>query len=461
MKLAILAAALTIGVPAMAIAAFWFSRMRGYLLSLMIFLTVLGAHGSINLLSHELYRGPDRGFEFTAADLVCWALTIAIVSRFPRRIEWFPRNTWLLALFFLNACILAATAAEPLFTAFSLWKCLRIFCLYWCTVNCLRLGTHRRYVWLGYMGAASVLAVLAFQQKYLEGIYRIHGPFDHSNTIPLYANLILPVLLIWGLCDRELPLWRSVASIALSLGLLFAVICTFSRAGIAFAAGCFLCAVVWANLRSASLRVRVRVHATTAVLGLLMAAGIVRVAGPILSRIQTAPKASETARDEFNYAARLMLHDHPFGVGLNNFSYVLTTHTAYRARFEAMKNEETAGVAHHIYWLTAAETGYLGLALYLAIIVRFGWSALRGALRGYGRNKSIHGTLLFGVFLGFCALQASGFYEWAFRLTPVMQLFVIQAAIAVSWAEERPRLRMVPAPVHEPLAIPVRQKSYS
>jgi hypothetical protein len=152
-----------------------------------------------------------------------------------------------------------------------------------------------------------------------------------------------------------------------------------------------------------------------------------------------------------------MLRDHPFGVGLNNFSYVLTSHTEYREHFEAMKNEEQAGVCHHIYWLTAAETGYLGLALYLAVIARFAWSALRGARR----NQSIRGTLLFGVFLGFGALQASGFYEWAFRLTPVMQLFAIQAAIAVAWGAERPRPRTAAAPVREPLTIPVPQESYS
>jgi len=447
-KYAALAVALTLGVPVLAVAALWFTRVRGYLLSLMIFFTVLGAHGSINAVSRELYRGPDRGFEFTAADLVCWALILGMVARYPRRIDWFPRSSWLMLLFFLDACLLAATAAEPLFTAFSIWKCLRIFGLYWCTVNCLRLGTHRRYVWLGYAGAAAVIGVVAVYQKYLLGIYRVPGPFDHSNTIPLYANLILPVLLIWGLCDRELPLWKSVASIALSLGLLFAVICTFSRLGIALAGGCFAGAVLWANLRSSSIRVRV----ATMTLGLAMAAGLARVAGPILTRIETAPKASETARDEFNYAAQLMLRDYPFGVGLNNFSYVLTTHTAYREHFQAMKSEEQAGVCHHIYWLTAAETGYLGLALYLALVARFCWIALRGSWR----NKSIYGTLLFGVLLGFGALQASGFFEWAFRVTPVMQLFVIQAALAVAWAEARPQPRKTPAPIR--LTVPVPQR---
>src|SRR5260370_40627736 len=112
-----------------------------------------------------------------------------------------------------------------------------------------------------------------------------------------------------------------------------------------------------------------------------------------------------------------------------------------------MKNEEQSGVCHHIYLLTAAETGYFGLALYLAAIAGLCWSALRGARR----NKSIHGTLLFGVFLGFGALQASGFFEWAFRLTPVMQLFAIQAALAAAWVKERPHLRTAAAPAREPL----------
>jgi hypothetical protein len=402
----------------------------------MIFATVLGAHGSLNLVSRELYRGPDRGFEITGVDLVCWALMIAIVVSFPRRIEWLPRNSVWLLVFFVYACLLATVAQEPLFTAFSLWKCLRIYCLYWCTVNCLRLGIHRRYVWLGFAAAAALLTVLAIEQKYLLGIYRVYGTFDHSNTVPLYANLILPVLLIWALCDRELRLSRAVLSIVLCLGLLFTIVCTFSRAGIALAVACVIGALAWANLRSTTRRTRL----ASGVLLLLLIAGGIRATEPILERIRTAPEASAGARDEFNYAAELMLRDQPYGIGLNNFSYVLTNQPQYREHFEFMKNEEQAGVCHHIYWLTAAETGYLGLSLYLVVMIRFLWSALRGSLR----RRTVENTLLFGVFLGFCALHASGFYEWVFRQTPVMQLFTISAAMAVAWSKEKPRLRTKP-----------------
>jgi len=429
MKYGALAAALLFGVPLLAIAAAAYSRVRNYLFAAMVFATVFGAHGAMNLVSRELYRGPDRGFEITAVDVACWALMIAITVRFRGRIQWFPRSsTWLLA-FFLYACVVWALAPEPLYGAFSIWKCVRMYCLYWCVVNCLKLGVQRDYLWLGFAGAASVIGLLAVQQKYLYHIYRIPATFDHSNTVPLYSNLILPVLMIWGLRDMRRSPWRGAISVLLSLGLVFAVVCTFSRVGILLSGMCVVGAIVWTNLRLASMRLRV----ASCVLGLLMAIGAVRAAIPIIDRFRTAPPASEAARDEFNYSAQLILLDHPFGIGLNNFSYMLTTEQKYREHFRAMAAEEQAGVCHHIYWLTASEMGYLGLLLYLAIVVRFTWAAFRGALK----RKSPEGTLLFGVFLGIIALQASGFYEWAFRVTPVMQLFMISAAMAAAWSERR------------------------
>jgi len=449
MKYAVLAAALAFAVPVMAMGAFQFARLRNCLFAGMVFATVLGSHGSINLVSRELYRGPDRGFEVSIADLICWALMIAVVTRFPGKIQWLPRNFWWLLAFFVYACVLALSAPEPLYTGFSLWKCVRIYCLYWCTVNSLRSGIPRKYLWAGFAGAAAVITVLAVQQKYVLGIYRIPATFDHSNTVPLYANLILPVLLIWALCDAKLRMRWAVPTIGLCLGLLFAIVCTFSRAGIALSGACVAGALLWANYGMPSRRVRI----ASVALGILLLAGGIRAAVPILERFRTAPEASAAARDEFNHAADLMLRDHPLGIGLNNFSYVLTNEEKYREHIQVMRSEEQAGVAHHIYWLTAAETGYLGLLMYLVIVVRFVWGALRGAWR----SKSLEGALLFGIFLGFCALQASGFYEWVFRVTPVMQLFAISAGVAVAWAERARSAKSLT--MRRALTVPVSARS--
>jgi hypothetical protein len=427
--------AFILGLPLLAVAASLNTRARDYLVSLMIFATVLGDHGSINLVSHELYRGPDRGFEITGADLVCWALVLAFM-RFPGRLDWFPRNSVWMLLFFLYACVLTTVSSEPLFAAFSLWKCLRIYCLYWCTVNSLRLGTHRQYIWLGFAGAAAVLTVLAIEQKYLYDVYRIYATFDAANTVPIYANLILPVLLVWALCDRELTVSRSVLSIVLSLGLLFAVLCTFSRTGQALAIASVIGALGWANLRSSSSRVRTG----SLLLMVALAAGAIRATQPIIDRFRTAPEASAIARDEFNRSAALILRDHPFGIGLNNFSYVLAHEIKYRAHFRVMRYEQQPGVCHQIYWLTAAETGYPGLLLYLLLMARFTWDAIAGSFR----RKSIEGTLLFGIFLGFCTLHASGFYEFASRVTPPMQLLAISGAIAVAWRKQEPLMQTAP-----------------
>ena len=167
----------------------------------------------------------------------------------------------------------------------------------------------------------------------------------------------------------------------------------------------------------------------------IMAIGGLKAADSIMYRFQNAPKSSEEARVEFNHAAHIMADDHVLGVGLNNFSYVLTVESRYNSHIRVMENEEQAGVCHHIYWLTAAEMGYGGLGLFLVLIGRFLWRAGRGALR----NRSFEDVLLVGSMMGFCTLHASGFLEWAFRITPVMYQFAIASAFSVALVDLRNR----------------------
>jgi O-antigen ligase len=163
-----------------------------------------------------------------------------------------------------------------------------------------------------------------------------------------------------------------------------------------------------------------------------MRAGGVKSADTILERFQSAPEESALARKEFEAAAVWMIYDRPLeGVGLNNFSYVLTVPSKYREHFKTMAGEKQAGVAHHIYLLTAAEMGYPGLIVLVIVLGRFAWLAGRHA---WGA-RSLEGTLLFGFFLGLCALHAVGFLEWTLRITPVSYLFVICCGICVALAE--------------------------
>ncbi|OGG44596.1 MAG: hypothetical protein A3F84_05555 [Candidatus Handelsmanbacteria bacterium RIFCSPLOWO2_12_FULL_64_10] len=427
MKYAAFIVAFALGVPAVSFAAASSARLRGWLLAALIFSTALGDVANIYFLFTR-YRGPDRGFEVNLTDLIAWGMIIALLLRYPTKICWVPYNSSWMFVFFGIACASAWGAPDRLLASFSLFKLVRMYALFWCVVNCLRVGTRLEYVWTGLVAIGAFMTALVVKQKYLDGIVRVPGPFDHSNTVTSFLNLILPVVLVWGLCDRRLTRGRALASLAAAFGSVFAVVSTLSRAGLVLAAGCMMGALGIANLRARS----VRVTATSLVVCLGMLAGGLKSADTLFERFRGAPEESALARKEFEAAAAWMVNDRPLqGVGLNNFSYVLTIPSKYRENFKTMAGERQAGVAHHIYLLTAAEMGYPGLIVFVILIGRFAWLAGRHA---WGA-RSLEALLLFGFFLGLCALYAVGFLEWTLRITPVSYLFIISCGICVALAE--------------------------
>jgi O-antigen ligase len=90
---------------------------------------------------------------------------------------------------------------------------------------------------------------------------------------------------------------------------------------------------------------------------------------------------------------------------------------------------------HHIYLLTLAELGYVGLLLFLLVMLRFTWRAGREGLF----PRSTDAMLARGLFLGLCALHAAGLLEWAFRTTPVMYMAAIVCACIVAFTTRTAR----------------------
>jgi O-antigen ligase len=434
MKYAAFALALLLGVPLMVLVAATWARARSWLLSLLLVSPALGTFTKLNFLSMEYYRGPDRGLEVTLTDLVALALAAALMVRLPRRVRWLPANSgWLLLLFAWSAYTVYQAPA-PIFGWFTLAKLARMYLLYWCVANSLRAGVELRSVWRGLVGLSLLLLAWVLLQRYvthdLTDGFRARGPFDHSNTLPPYLDPVFPVLVVWTVAEASRAWWRRWLALLAVFGMLFAVYSTFSRAGLALAVGALVLALGFALLRAPS----VRGALVAGVFGLALLLGGVVAAPRVIERIRTAPESSEQAREEFNYASALMVRDHPLGIGLNNYSHVLTNTPQYRDHITVMADEEQAGVCHHIYWLTLAELGYPGFILFMLILARFLWLATRGAWRG----RSLEALLLGGYAIGFLCLHLAGLLEWAFRITPVMAQFAM-AAGAVAALEERVR----------------------
>jgi O-antigen ligase len=194
---------------------------------------------------------------------------------------------------------------------------------------------------------------------------------------------------------------------------------------------CLVGSLVLAHRRARSRTVT----ATAALVAVAVLAGGTMAADSLLDRVRNAPETSEAARDEFNTAADMMLRDHPLGVGLNQFSRVLSTVPRYRDQLVVMANEEQGGVAHHIYRLTAAELGWVGLAVFLIIMGRFSWLTARAGWR----HRTPEASLMACAGLGFLAVNLSGFLEWGFRITPIFYLFLIMGGFVAALAERLPR----------------------
>jgi hypothetical protein len=403
-------------------------RIRGWLVTLMIAIIGFGKVGSINFVSMETYRGPDRGFEVTLTDLVAIAFIWLMITRYKDRIVWFPYNSfWLLALW-LIACISTINAMDRLVAAFSLWKWARAYMVYWSIVNIFRVPFPRIAVWRALLIMALYMTVLALKQKYVDHVYRIPGPFDHSNTVPLFLNQFLPVLSLWCLTDKRLSNGYAALSLIACLGLCVASQSTFSRLGSSLSLIAFLLTLVVANFRDRTPRVRI----TTMIAVISIIVGGLLAMPSIIARINSAPEESEEARKEFNLAAKSMANDYLFGIGVNNFPRVLTKVGRYNQYISVMEDEEQSGVCHHIYNLTAAELGKPGLFVFVVILLRFLWRNVWGIFRG---PKDFQTTLLFGFLFGALALHISGFAEWVFRITPVTYTYAICAGMMVAFSE--------------------------
>jgi O-antigen ligase len=114
-------------------------------------------------------------------------------------------------------------------------------------------------------------------------------------------------------------------------------------------------------------------------------------------------------RDILNDTAAAILSDHPMGIGENNFTVVANTHGYYDRN--GMSWMSRSAIVHNIYWLTAAETGYLGIITFVVLLLQPLITALRC---GWRNRNDRRGDLLLGLGVGLLVVYVHSYYEWIF-----------------------------------------------
>lgn len=387
----------------------------------------------INLITDETYRGDSTGIEVAAIDLMVLSLFIAQRVRKAPRIEG-PKLRFV-RYFYLAAAVVSLLAAPLLLrSSYSVWKLLRMFFAFSVMAVELTDLAQARALLIGLGAGVLTNAGLALEQRYVAGLVRAVGSQPHPNSLAMLCNLVTPVALSLWLAGHA----RRFNAAVVVAGAL-CVILSLSRGGI------MMLAVSTAICVIASLAKEMNGR-KLAVVGSLAAGGLVVLAkslDSIIDRFTNAPPASEQARDKFNMAAEAMARDNPFtGIGINMFSHVLE-HGGYADRFDLAPVDRN-GVAHHIYWLTAAELGYIGLFAYLLLLASVLWTAIRLA-----RARGVRGEIALGTAAGLFVTYVQGTAEWIARQTPMSYGFwlfagMLSALTAAEWVRARSEKAAMP-----------------
>jgi len=223
------------------------------------------------------------------------------------------------------------------------------------------------------------------------------------------VNLIVPIVLALLLAGQG----NALAWTTLGCGVV-CVVLSLSRGALAM----LVVALVATYLVSVSRRTTARkgIIALSSLAGVFVLA-IVSLPS-IIRRFESAPEESAAGRRLYEQAAALILHDHPFGIGINQWSFV-SDHMGYAKRV-GLEWQDIGGIAHHIYWLTAAEFGYHGFVVFVLLLAA---PFVRGAVWLWRDRDDIRADVLGGLYAGLLAMDAQGVLEWNWRQTQVGYLY--------------------------------------
>lgn len=443
MKIASLLGILTflIGVPSVILSLFSLPKLRRPFLALMAFFTCYVKKPLYMEVFFVPYRGVDRGFGVTVADLLFFGFLVWILlGGSKEKIIWWPYNTVLWMLLITVSALSLTSAPMPYYGLFTLHKFFRGYVLFWVTVNLVRKKEDVEALLLGVTAAVLCQTWIVLWNKYVTHrvVNRSVGSFPHPNTLAMYVDLIVPTVLAVFLADgfsKSQNKW----AVAAILGGGICVVFSKSRASLV------IMGAALALVTSASILLKPSARKVTIALagGLLVCLLGLLAAPKIIERFQKAPEASELTRVYFNQAARAMANEHLFGMGLNSFSWALANTDyywyVYAEERDTIKDEDEfresrmgqsrLGTAHHIYYLFAGETGWPGMVVFIVFIARY---YFHNVLLLFRARDPYYQAILLGLLAGFSTLHLQGLLEWIFRQTQVFYLFCLLSGLMVA-----------------------------
>lgn len=369
-------------------------------------------HLIIAPISWAMWPGFAKGLELSLLDFVA----LAVFLRYQKIRIASPLLT-VLPLYILVVLATMAWSGVPMAAFFYAWQLARVMLLFAAVAKICQDQRGPSALITGMVLGLCVQAGYAIDQR-LSGVTQASGTFGHQNLLGMVSHFVtfpaLALLMVDG--KRRAPLFGVLAgAIVIIFG---ASRATLGLAGIGFVALLFL-----SIMRKPTSRKSMIVG-----LGLVGLAVATPLAfSSLQERFTVAPISTDyDERAAFERAARMVIADHPMGIGANQYVVVANTQ-GYSDRAGVIWNFGSRGAnVHNAYLLVWAETGFLGLAAFVLMLL----SPLRIAFQTAWRNrKDPRGDLLLGLAVCLAIVTIHCFFEWIFVVYPVEILFAIDTGI--------------------------------
>ena len=360
------------------------------------------------------WTGAVKGFEISILDVIAFAVIFATPA------VRVPVSLKIGIGIYLTAIVIGTLSATQMTPAlFSVWQLMRTILVFVAVARATAVVKDAPIALISGLGVGIMIEALLAAKQYAGGNTQPGGTLGHRNILGLTSHFAVMPAFALVLAGRRTKLFFFVvlagAVVALAGG---------GRATIGlYAIGLIVTIAVSIRLKSTG---RKNAIAGAAFLALLMAAPVMMWA--IERRSEAARASSDEERSAMVRAARMIIADHPFGVGPNQY-LVVANIGGYSSRAGvAWNHANRSAPVHNSYYFITAELGFLGLIGVITILFSMIWTGLRALKRmGLGERTDI----LVGVVSTFIIVSAHLAFEWLVATNYIQYLLAMSMGTMV------------------------------
>ena len=370
------------------------------------------------------WPGYTLGAEISLLDLIA----VAIYFVLPRSKHSLP-FLFSMGFYFFAVFLSVFQGSVPKSALYYCWQLGRVFFFY--AVVAKACAADERVVPALLKGIAFGMFLAAGQaiwERFGADVLQTTGGFPHRNFLGMVSHFIVYPFFALLLAGE-----RGWFPITVSLAGAIVAVLTTSRATIAFAGFGYVVVFLLSAMRGwTSRKSMTMVAAAVAVIALspLFLSSFEQRFGP-QTDVESGFFTPDEARLQMEEASRMMLADHPMGIGANHFVTAANT-LGYYGR-SGLSWANYGSYVHNAYWLVAVETGYLGLFAFVIMLMR---PLAVAFLCSWRNRRDKRGDLLLGLGVGLLTVYAHNFYEWIFVTFQTEYLFAINAAMIAGLAQQ-------------------------